>query len=150
MYYINEGIFGSLVLYKEFQAMCPPKLVSSSSSVSDRLLTKATIWGPTCDSTDEVISDIFLPKLNIGDWLYFENMGAYTGVVHSPFNGFPKPQSLYYISKSDAAEMVCKLKLVSFCMSAQHSCQYNIIFLSLEMLLIQKFSQGCRFKLNQV
>ena len=102
MYYINDGTYGCLYWYKGYYERSAPQLVSSN----DRPLAKATIWGPTCCSSDEVISDISLPELNIGDWLYFENMGAYTGVVHSPFNGFPKPQSLYYISKSDAAKMV--------------------------------------------
>ena len=113
MYYINDGVYGSFVLYKGlYDSTSPPKLVFSSQNDNFRKLTKAIIWGQTCDSTDEVISDIFLPELNIGDWLYFENMGAYTGTTHSHFNGFPKPQSLYYISQSDAAEMVCNLWLI--------------------------------------
>lgn len=37
-----------------------------------------SIWGPTCDSIDCITKATFLPQLNVGDWLYFENMGAYT------------------------------------------------------------------------
>ena len=118
MYYINDGVYGSFVLYKGlYDSTSPPKLVFSSQNDHFRKSTKATIWGQTCDSTDEVISDISLPELNIGDWLYFENMGAYTGTIHSHFNGFPKPQSLYYISQGDAAEMVCNLQLI-ICVSS--------------------------------
>ena len=113
MYYINDSVYGSFVHYKGFNdSTSRPSLLFSSQNDHFRKSTKAIIWGQTCDSADEVISDISLPELNIGDWLYFENMGAYTGVAHSPFNGFPKPQSLYYISESDAAGMVCNLRVI--------------------------------------
>lgn len=49
----------------------------------------SSIWGPTCDGLDQIIQKTYLPKLEIGDWLVFENMGAYTVTVASPFNGFP-------------------------------------------------------------
>jgi len=34
------------------------------------------------------MKDILLPELAVGDWLYFEEMGAYTSVAASHFNGF--------------------------------------------------------------
>jgi ornithine decarboxylase len=33
-----------------------------------------------------------LPELEEGDWLLFRDMGAYTTVTASEFNGFPKPE----------------------------------------------------------
>jgi hypothetical protein len=33
-------------------------------------------------------------ELEEGDWLWFPNMGAYTTVTSTEFNGFPKPQML--------------------------------------------------------
>jgi hypothetical protein len=30
-------------------------------------------------------------QLNVGDWLWFPHMGAYTSVTASEFNGFPSP-----------------------------------------------------------
>lgn len=30
--------------------------------------------------------------MELGDWILFENMGAYTLPVASPFNGFPVPK----------------------------------------------------------
>lgn len=37
-------------------------------------------------------NDVLLPELKIGDWLIFEDMGAYTLPVASHFNGFPIPK----------------------------------------------------------
>lgn len=39
---------------------------------------QCSIWGPTCDSIDLIGKDFVLPELKIGDWLVFEQMGAYT------------------------------------------------------------------------
>ncbi|KAH3743547.1 hypothetical protein Pelo_15053 [Pelomyxa schiedti] len=41
------------------------------------------IFGPTCDSLDCITQEAMLPELGIGDYLYFENMGAYTMAAHS-------------------------------------------------------------------
>jgi ornithine decarboxylase len=32
-----------------------------------------------------------MEELEVGDWLWFPHMGAYTTVTASEFNGFPKP-----------------------------------------------------------
>ena len=32
-----------------------------------------------------------MEELEVGDWLWFPNMGAYTTATASEFNGFPKP-----------------------------------------------------------
>lgn len=55
-------------------------------------LVDSSIWGPTCDGLDQVVSSVLLPTLDIGDWLIFEDMGAYTLPVASTFNGFPVPK----------------------------------------------------------
>lgn len=35
-------------------------------------------------------------KMEVGDWVYYPNMGAYTTVAASKFNGFDKPK-VYHI-----------------------------------------------------
>lgn len=64
------------------------------------------LWGPVCaadmvgkSSTNE------LPELDHGDWLFFENMGAYSLMMWMPFNGFPKPEVHYFIK--EAKRYVC-------------------------------------------
>jgi len=52
---------------------------------------KASVWGPTCDSIDCVRSVVRLPKgLEVGDWLAWGEMGAYTLCAASTFNGFER------------------------------------------------------------
>ena len=53
-------------------------------------------WGPTCDSIDVVCPVTQLPRsLSVGDWLAFENMGAYTICAASQFNGFQVSNVIY-------------------------------------------------------
>lgn len=62
---------------------------------TERSLTKCSIWGPTCDSIDCMGKDLLLPTLSVGDFIYFENMGAYTSCAASVFNGFKKSAVIY-------------------------------------------------------
>ena len=60
----------------------------------------STIWGPTACATDK-IADIELPELNVGDWLFFRNMGNYTVSAATNFNGFSKAfKHIYFASES--------------------------------------------------
>jgi hypothetical protein len=38
------------------------------------------------------VEKALLPVMSVGDWIVFEDMGAYTLPVASPFNGFPVPK----------------------------------------------------------
>eukprot|EP01106_Pelomyxa_sp_JSP_P018565 TRINITY_DN866_c0_g1_i8.p2 TRINITY_DN866_c0_g1~~TRINITY_DN866_c0_g1_i8.p2 ORF type:complete len:146 (-),score=66.16 TRINITY_DN866_c0_g1_i8:814-1251(-) len=65
----------------------------------------STVFGPTCDSLDCVCKNVALPELEVGDWLYFENMGAYTSSAHSSFNGFSGAKACeYYMGGSAMAD----------------------------------------------
>ncbi len=55
----------------------------------------SSIWGPTCDSIDCIGRDVLLPEMNVGDWLVYEDMGAYTMCAASNFNGFRKSTVIY-------------------------------------------------------
>jgi len=61
-------------------------------------LYTSTVWGNTCDSIDVICRSVLLPQLEVGDWLYFENMGAYTMAAASCFNGFNPSEKLYVCS----------------------------------------------------
>ena len=54
------------------------KFVYDTAFDGNEILYKCSIWGPTCDSIDCVTPSALLPELDVGDWLVFENMGAYT------------------------------------------------------------------------
>ncbi len=49
------------------------------------------LFGRTCDSLDVIARSNDMEELEVGDWLWFPHMGAYTTVTASEFNGFPKP-----------------------------------------------------------
>lgn len=98
MYYINDGVYGSFncVLY-DHQVVCPVPLKEYPES---RRIS-SSVWGPTCDGLDRVIEDISLPDMKLGDWMVFEDMGAYTLPVASTFNGFPVPKVCYIIKQHE-------------------------------------------------
>jgi ornithine decarboxylase len=56
-----------------------------------RKRVKGTLYGRTCDSLDMIADSSDMEDLEVGDWLWFPNMGAYSSVTASEFNGFPKP-----------------------------------------------------------
>ena len=93
MYYINDGLYGSFncVLYDHI--VPNPRVLKSAT---DAVTTNSSVWGPTCDGLDKINDSCLLPELNIGDWLFYEDMGAYTVSGHSSFNGFMKPVAHYY------------------------------------------------------
>ncbi len=63
----------------------------SEADLKPRKRVKGTLFGRTCDSLDMIAKSQDMEDLEVGDWLWFPNMGAYTSVTSSEFNGFPKP-----------------------------------------------------------
>jgi len=52
--------------------------------------------GCTCDSIDIIeLTDLKLPKLNIGDKMLISDFGAYTYAANSSFNGMESPKKIY-------------------------------------------------------
>jgi ornithine decarboxylase len=84
-YWISDGVYGNLnnIMYDN---STPTFTVLGSKKSS--ITTKATIFGPTCDGHDIVLKEVDCPVLEVGDWLLFPNMGAYTRVGACNFNGF--------------------------------------------------------------
>jgi ornithine decarboxylase len=93
LYYINDGVYGSFnCIFFDHAHPAPIPLRRKEKAPAH----KCKIFGPTCDSMDVVAAELELPELSVGDWLYFENMGAYTTASASRFNGF-KTSSFYYV-----------------------------------------------------
>jgi len=107
MYYVNDGVYGSFNCLLFDHAVVHPELFIVEGSVMHRKSMKevplfsSSIWGPTCDSMDCISKNALLPELNVGDWLLFENMGAYTVAAASNFNGFMKSPIHYINTESD-------------------------------------------------
>ena len=66
----------------------------------------SSLWGPTCDSMDCIMRSVALPSaLQTGDWLGFDNMGAYTICAASQFNGFEISNVIYTTGELGAKEV---------------------------------------------
>jgi ornithine decarboxylase len=102
MYYVNDGVYGSFncLLYDHaaVDVKVPPFYIPSE-------LHRASIWGPTCDGIDCISKKSWLPEMNIGQWLIFEDMGAYTCAASSTFNGFSRPYMVYVAPEQDYARV---------------------------------------------
>jgi len=72
-----------------------PVLERVNPSAHGELLRPTVVFGRTCDSGDLIANDALLPELKVGDVLRVKNMGAYTTVTASEFNGFPRPKKVY-------------------------------------------------------
>jgi len=94
LYYINDGVYQSFNCIF-FDHCHPQPLVFAPGNRTETY--KCTVFGPTCDSMDCIAKDIELPELEVGEWLYFKNMGAYTIAAASPFNGFKSCPTTYYV-----------------------------------------------------
>jgi ornithine decarboxylase len=104
MCYVNDGVYGSFNCLLYDHAKVTPIPLDSLTGGPNLLAGegKFSVWGPSCDGLDKIHAGCMLPAdLAPGDWLVFDNMGAYTLAAASTFNGFPKPQVHYFISSSD-------------------------------------------------
>jgi len=99
MYYINDGVYGAFNCILFDHQVVHPYVLSLNGSFHISALEPthvSSVWGPTCDSIDCVCPKTELPRaLQVGDWLGFDNMGAYTICAASQFNGFEVSNVIY-------------------------------------------------------
>jgi len=108
--YVNDGVYGAFncILF-DHQTPLPRVLTVNGSPYTpsafpDEDAQWASIWGPTCDSIDCISRGLFLPRgIQVGDWLEFENMGAYTVCAASQFNGFEVSRVIYTVGGGASA-----------------------------------------------
>jgi len=86
--YINDGIYGSLSETVDAGVQYRVRLIRLSGEPSTQLVP-FIINGPTCDSLDVLPKPFELPAdTREGDWIEFEQTGAYSNALASHFNGF--------------------------------------------------------------
>lgn len=98
MYYVNDGVYGSFNCI--FFDHAHPKPILQKKPSPDQPVYTSSLWGPTCDGLDKIAECLQLPELHVGDWLLFENMGAYTVAASSTFNGFQKTDIHYAMPRA--------------------------------------------------
>lgn len=87
-YWITDGLYGSFNCIPYDHASVVPRALKRSVHNDQVDTYLSTIFGPTCDGLDTVIRDYPMPQLDMGDWIAFSNMGAYTIAGAANFNGF--------------------------------------------------------------
>jgi len=92
-YWINESIYGCFADVVHGYLTPEPHACDNDNQ---RPL-KSTLYGSTCDGGDIIVKDAVLPEMNVGDWVEFPNMGAYTISLSTDFNGmgFNKIRRIY-------------------------------------------------------
>uniref|UniRef100_A0A674NHF1 ornithine decarboxylase n=1 Tax=Takifugu rubripes TaxID=31033 RepID=A0A674NHF1_TAKRU len=104
MYYLSDGVYGSLNFLLTDGQVSPylhrVRLNNFSMSV---------IWGPTCDYIDKIVDNYLIPELHVGDWLLFDNIGAYGISMSTEFNGF-KRSSIYSVVTNET----CNCSLLQY------------------------------------
>lgn len=97
LYYINEGVYhGFNCIMFDHQHPVPRTLLPPATpELAQRPTVLATVFGPTCDSLDCVCKAVPMPLLEVGEWLFFADMGAYTSAAATHFNGFDGAECHY-------------------------------------------------------
>lgn len=89
--YVDDGVYGSFnnVVY-DHALPVPKRLASVLKPVENEELLPTAVFGPTCDGLDQMCSldNTVLPRCEIGEWLIWENQGAYTHTASFVFNGY--------------------------------------------------------------
>jgi ornithine decarboxylase len=89
-YHINDGV------YHTFSGIVFDHWLPNFHSFTDGPKQVCAVVGPTCDSFDKITLSAQLPEnLEIGDFLYTENIGAYSIASSTKFNGFEGAKILH-------------------------------------------------------
>jgi len=114
--YINDGVYGAFNCILFDHQVVHPYVLSMNGSFhvpDSEEKGVRSVWGPTCDSIDCVCPKTTLPVgLRVGDWLGFDNMGAYTICAASQFNGFEVSKVTYTMGGIGSSEV--RNSLVAF------------------------------------
>lgn len=119
MIYLNDGVYGnfSSIMF-DHQNPVAQVLNTDNRGYYDTVAAQETaggieysIWGPTCDGIDRISESIrFDQTLDVGDWLYFEEMGAYTKCSATRFNGFSDAHDVIYVASEPGARALLGMK----------------------------------------
>lgn len=107
MVYINDGVYGNLNCILFDHQHPTAKVLKHAGKIFDNedAICESdhrynfSIWGPTCDGLDCVSTKMVLgANVEVGDWLYFCNLGAYTSAASTSFNGFSAHANVVYVN----------------------------------------------------
>ena len=96
-YYIDDGVYGT------FSGQVFDHQIYALEAFKEGEKEPCVIFGPTCDGFDTVSPNTnkkshpmgSLPRMELGEFLFVNNMGAYTLASATNFNGFPIAKVVY-------------------------------------------------------
>lgn len=91
-YYIDDSV------YHTFSGMIFDHCTYPIKSFKRGKKQVCSVFGQTCDGLDTISQSEELPKLEIDDLVYAENIGAYSNASSTYFNGFP-PAKVVHVNR---------------------------------------------------
>jgi ornithine decarboxylase len=82
-YYVNDGV------YQTYSGVIFDHCQYPMKSFKRGPTQLCSVFGPTCDALDTISLAEQLPDMEIGDYVYAPNIGAYSAASSTSFNGFP-------------------------------------------------------------
>jgi len=82
-YYLDDGV------YHTFSGVIFDHCQYPMKSFKKGPTQICSVFGPTCDALDTISLAEQLPDLDLGDFVYAPNIGAYSAASSTSFNGFP-------------------------------------------------------------
>ncbi len=93
IYCINDSIHASFKWYDLNEGL--PIFAEQRTHLDSCPFYLSSIGGATCDSTDFILKDCFMPELDLEEYLIFRNMGSYTKTAAAYFNDIPLPETIF-------------------------------------------------------
>ncbi|KAH6893089.1 pyridoxal-dependent decarboxylase [Thelonectria olida] len=120
MVYVNDGVYGNFSnIMFDHQNPIAKVLRANGKTLYNTAAAQPvplgegleySVWGPTCDGIDRITECTrFGPILDVGDWLYFEDMGAYTKCSATQFNGFSNSHDVIYVCSEPGAKALLNI-----------------------------------------
>lgn len=103
VYQTNEGFYGSFGcrLTSHCEPKCRPLIDSDNIHELSSSTTYATILGPTLNNDIDVVQSVArLPHMQVGEWLLWDDMGAYSMGNRETLgedNGYASPTVYYFV-----------------------------------------------------
>jgi ornithine decarboxylase len=91
-YYLDDGV------YHTFSGIIFDHCQYHIKALKNGPTEICSVFGPTCDALDTISLAEELPELDLGDYVYSENIGAYSRASSTWFNGFP-PAKVVHINQ---------------------------------------------------
>jgi ornithine decarboxylase len=87
--FLNDGVYGCMDELPLTGMIDRVSVVTSEGKKRQGAREGRIVFGPTCDSVDQLPGEVMLPgDIAEGDYLLIEGMGAYSTATNTLFNGF--------------------------------------------------------------